>query len=445
MRRLVTLFTSLCAVGSVASAQTPDPTQATTPVPAGENPPPPPPTEAPPPPPVEPAPPPPAADLPKKVAVGKETPSSFFAPYGLFQGWYIQDISKTLPTMTNPDTTSISTSTFRLRRGEVGATGELVPGLFKYRIVWDASRVRDVIARTTVVTGVPATGAAITASIPTPQTTLSAMNDFFLTLSTQFADFTLGQFKIPVSMDGYTSSTRLLLPERSNVTEVYGDKRDIGLRIDKTFKMFSYMIQFVDGAGQDVLDNNNQKDGSVRIGITPIPGLTIGGMTYNSLGYRTIVGTKDRYEGDLNYENGPLTIHAEYIRGVDTLTQGATACKPGAALSGKCTSQGVFGAVAFTLPNVAPILADGKSGDIQFVARVSYYDPDTDNDVDKTSAMTATASAAENARTDYEFGVNYYARGNEVKFQASYDRQQFADTDIKAPVNEVIFSTQLTF
>ena len=63
-----------------------------------------------------------------------------------------------------------------------------------------------------------------------------------------YLDASIGQFKIPVSYEGYNSSSKLLFAERAPVSRKYGDVRDMGLRLAN-----------FNGTTLDNLDNNKQK------------------------------------------------------------------------------------------------------------------------------------------------------------------------------------------
>jgi hypothetical protein len=426
MQRLFLSFLPLVALtGSAAAQAAPDPAPPVDPTPTTDSPPVEPtpmvpaPEVAPPAPPAKPA-----EELPKKLAVAKDSPGAFFTPGLLLQGWFVDDFSST----GGDNSTTVSTlSTFRLRRAELSANGELIPKFLKYRMMFDPSRVRDTLNKTTAV---DAKGAAVVVS--TPASALSALQDFFITFQSTYADVSIGQFKIPVSWEGYNSSAKIILPERAFSSTVFGDKRDVGIRIEKTFDKLGYSAGVFNGAGQDNFDNNTQKDVALRLEVYPVKGMTIAGVAYDSIGYRTRAGTKDRWEGDFRYEAGPFLIQAEYIRGVDITKSGATAC---ANAAGKCTAQGAYGALAYKLAGLG---SGNWKGDLQPVVRIGFYDPDVDNDV---TAMTP----AENGRMDYEIGANYYLRNQEVKLQLSYDRQQFENTDIKVANNELILAAQVWF
>jgi hypothetical protein len=428
MQRLLISTLSIAAIaGSAAAQPAPDP-QPDAPANPEALPVVPPPAElapvvapAPAPAPVEPAKP---ADSAKKIAVGKDSPGAFFTPGVLLQGWFVDDFASTA----GDNSTTVSTlSTFRFRRAELSANGELIPKFLKYRMMFDPSRVRDTLNKTTAV---DATGAPIVVS--TPASAISTLQDFFITFQSEYADVSIGQFKIPVGWESYNASAKLILPERAFVSTVLADKRDVGIRIEKTFDKFGYSAGVFNGAGQNNFDNNNQKDVALRLEAYPVKGMTIAGVAYDSVGYRSRAGTKDRWEGDFRYETGPFLIQAEYLRGVDLTKNLATTC---ANAAGKCTSQGAYAALAYKIKGVG---AGNWKGDFQPVVRVGFFDPDADNDV---TAMTPAA----NARMDYEIGANYYLRNHEAKLQVSYDRQQFEDSDIKTAGNELILAVQLWY
>jgi hypothetical protein len=255
----------------------------------------------------------------------------------------------------------------------------------------------------------------------------------WLTLVTDYADFSFGQTKNMISWDGFNSAAKLILPDRSFATLQVGGQRDVGVRIEKTFKMFMYCIGLFNGAGQNALDNTNQKDVSGRLEIYPIPGMTIAAAFYDSIGYRTKRGTKDRWEGDFRYETGPFLIQAEFIEDRDVQTDDTTALK----------SRGAYGALAYMIKGAI------AGRDLQPVVRVGYFDPNADVNLDPAPAAGTPAQPNFNnnndERFDYEVGLNYYLRGHEAKFQLAYDRQQFDDSDKKQPIDEVILAGQVWF
>mgnify|MGYP000476348943 CR=1 FL=1 len=325
-----------------------------------------------------------------------------------------------------------------IRRAEISLSGEMIPKFLKYKVMFDPSRVRDTL---TTATAVNAAGANVTVS--TPASALSTLQDFYLTFQSEYADVSIGQFKIPVSWEGFNSSAKILMPERAFSSTQLGDKRDLGVRIEKTFPQFGYVAGIFNGNALNNFDNNPQKDLTLRLEAYPVKGLTVAGVVYDSVGYRNRAGTRDRWEGDVRYDDGELLIQAEYIRARDVRT---TDPQPGAdgksctdATAGTCSSHGGYLALAYTIKG----LGDGEwTGNLQPVARVGYWD----NDLEHSATDAALKNQVE--RLDLEVGANWYFRNHEAKLQLSYDRQQYNNPDgatTRQPVNEVIARCKLIF
>lgn len=425
MQRLLISLSSLVAFAASAQAQTAPDAQPPTTQPAD-------PAAAPPPadaPPVAlPPPPPPKAEEPRRLSVGKETPGSWMTLGLNLQGWFQYDEATKAGTNGAADITQ-STSTFRIRRAEISGTGAIIPKFVTWRFMFDPMRVRDI---PTVANAVNATAGG--AAVPVRSyNTITMLQDAYITLQGEFMDVTIGQFKAPISWDAFGSAAKIIMPDRQFIALLEGGQRDIGVRLEKTFEKFSYVVGIVNGSGQNNIDTNNQKDVEGRVEIYPIPGMTIAGAFYDSVGYRTKAGTKDRWEGDFRYETGPFLIQAEFIRNRDILADNGKALN----------SQGGYAALAYKLKGLG---SGNWKGDLQPVIRVGFFDPNADTDV-----IPGTTPAGEifpgttDERIDYEAGLNYYLRGHEMKFQVSYDRQQLDDTKAKAPNNEVIVATQVWF
>ena len=425
MQRLLISLSSLVAFGASAYAQpAPDATQPTNP-PAD-------PAAAPAdvPPPVVEAPKPVVKEEPKRLSVGKETPGSWLTLGLNMQGWFQYQLSKRLGTGGAEDVTT-STSTFRMRRVEITGSGAIIPKFVTWRFMFDPMRVRDI--PTTANAANATTGGA--AVVVRSYNTITMLQDAYMTLQGEFMDVTIGQFKAPISWDAYGSSAKIILPDRQFVALTVGGQRDIGVRVEKAFDKFSYVFGIVNGSGQNNIDTNNQKDVEGRVEVYPVPGMTIAGAFYDSVGYRTKVGTKDRWEGDFRYETGPFLIQSEFIYNRDMLADNGTLLK----------SFGGYAALAYKLKGLG---SGNWKGDLQPVVRVGYFDPNADVNVDPAATgadVKPFFTGVNDERFDYEFGLNYYLRGNEMKIQAAYDRQQFDNSASKPAVNEVIVATQVWF
>jgi phosphate-selective porin O/P len=349
-----------------------------------------------------------ATEPPKKLAVGT---NGLFQPGLLAQGWYQVERAGD----------QFGVSQFRLRRAEISVKGEILPKQVSYNVMIDAAKVRET-TKVTVAGPPDAMGNPTTTTINNPTSAVSALQDFYITGMTKYADLSLGQFKIPVSWEGYNSSGKLVFPERAVISNTFGDKRDLGVRVAKTFEQFGYSAGVFNGSGLDSFDNNTQKDVALRLEYYPVKGLTIAGVTYDSVAHRSLAGTKDRWEGDVRWESGPYLIQAEYIRGQDVAKDNTDAV----------TAQGYYVTLGYTFADIDTDM----HADLQPVVRVGYFDPDTSMNVDPATA------GGKDELYHFDVGVNYYLKKHEMKVQAAYERQQF---DQAKANNQVIMAAQVFF
>ena len=378
----------------------PPPATPTEPVPPSANQPTTPPAIVTPPAPPTPPPPPPAPPgeaPPKKLTVGKD---GFFQPGLLLQGWFVFD---GCPSCVSPTPSSVST--FRVRRAEVHMKGEIVPGVASYALMFDPAKVLEDKNTTINVANAPMMTPPEQVTVRQPVSPISVLQDVFITFPTDYADVSLGQFKIPVSWEGYNSSSKLILPERALSSRAFGDKRDLGLRIAKTFQYFGYSAGVFNGGGLNNLDTNNQKDLGLRLEAYPMPGITVAGVIYSSVGQRNRAGTKDRYEGDLRFEQFGALVQAEYIYGNDISTD----------YGPSVNSQGFYAAVGYTFFD-----------QLQPIFRLGRYDSNTGRDGDQM--------------WEYNVGLNWYIRKQESKLQLNYSRFPQARNE-----DEIILAAQVAF
>jgi hypothetical protein len=345
-----------------------------------------------------------APEPPRQLEVGSG--DGYFRPGILLQGWYIADFLGTSAEEID--------NTFRIRRAELSAQGDIVPGWVSYKLMIDPAKVLEFGSATIDVENQdppptdPENPEQVT--VRQPVSAVSIFQDFFVTFTVPYVDISLGQFKIPVSWEGYNSSSRLLFPERATVSRSFGDRRDLGLRLAKKFDWFGYSLGVFNGAGQNNFDTNNTKDLAARLEAYPVEGLTIGGVAYLSVGDREQAGTRDRYEGDLRFERWGLLFQGEYIYAHDVNSSGADVY-----------GQGFYAALAYTFLDV-----------LQPSVRVGYFDPNVDED--------GTGNGDELWQIDA--GLNWYISKNDVKLQASYSRYQY---DTRTPNNQLIVAAQVAY
>lgn len=333
--------------------------------------------------------------LPAKLAVGAE---GLFQPGLLLQFWAM----RTKAVGSDGKTSSM----FRLRRAELRVKGEIAPKLVGYQVMIDPAKALDFHEETLEVEG--GAGGSVTAE--QPQGAVSIMQDFFITFMSDWADVSVGQFKIPLSWEGYNSSSKLLFPERALASRRWGDKRDIGVRVDKKLgDHFYYSFGVFNGSGQNQPDSNNQKDVGLRLEAYPIEGVMLGAVGYTSVGERDEPGTKDRLEGDLRVELHDFLVQAEYIHAWDG--------PKGDRLRG----HGTYGALGYTFMKR-----------MQPVVRVGWVDPE----------LGADGKAGNDERFHYELGFNYYLRKHEAKLQLSFS---MFDPEGRKPGNETILAAQASF
>jgi hypothetical protein len=333
---------------------------------------------------------------PKELAVGTE---GLFKPGLLLQAWFFVDHAG------DDDPATEDTSLmFRMRRAEISAKGEIIPKLVAYAVMIDPAKVLEEQETTIVLED----GEEIT--VKQPPGAISVFQDLFITFQSEYLDASIGQFKIPVSWEGYNSSSKLLFAERAAVSREFGDKRDIGVRLAKTFEYFGYSAGLFNGSLLNNPDFNNAKDVALRLEGYPVSGLVVAGVVYTSIGDRGEPGTKDRFEGDLRYESGPFLFQGEFIRAHDVTS------------SGESEGQGFYGALAFTFAEV-----------LQPALRIGYLDTNVDADV---------AAGSKDERVQVDVGLNYYLLKQEAKLQLNYSRFEYDD---ETPNNEVIFAAQVGF
>lgn len=166
------------------------------------------------------------------------------------------------------------------------------------------------------------------------------LNDYF--------NFTIGQAKIPFSLENLASSNKLELIDRSQAVEalvargkdVGGNQngRDIGIQLGGTIlkvkdrPVIDYRLGVYNGSGINTADANEKKDFATRLIVHPVAGLDISAALYNGSRYiaevktGTVVTTpaknvdRNRYGFDLSYDYKNLGIRGEYLHGTDELT-----------------------------------------------------------------------------------------------------------------------------
>lgn len=348
------------------------------------------------------------AVLPARVAVGKR---GFWQPSAQLQFW-------TYGQSTRVKDEQDLTAGFRLRRAELRVKGEIVPKVFAFNVMVDPSRALELDNKQLAVTGpdpsAPSPG-SVTAAQPSGPITI--LQDVILTYVSEYADVSFGQFKLPIGYEAYNSTAKLVMPEFAQVTRYFSARRDLGVKVDKKLGDYVYYrVDLLNGAGQNRLDNDDQKDGALRVEAYPFAGLTLGVAGYAGLNRRHSSATKDRVEADLKLERAGALLQAEYIRGWD----GATGKNDPA----RAKAHGFYAAAGY---KVTPQL--------QPVVRVGYLNPHIGTEV-------AKPTLANDRMWSYEAGVNYFIEGSDLELQLAggvFDYQHLAS------VYQGIFEVQVNF
>ena len=244
------------------------------------------------------------------------------------------------------------------------------------------------------------------------------LNDYF--------NFTIGQAKIPFSLENLTSSNKLELIDRSQAVEalvargkdVGGNQngRDIGIQLGGTIlklkdrPVVDYRLGVYNGSGINTTDTNEKKDFATRLIVHPIVGLDISAALYNGSRFVPEVKTgtvvtspaknvdRNRYGFDLNYDLKDLAIRGEYIHGTDDLVD----------------REGYYFQAGYYF----------LQKKLELIAKYDFYDADK--------------AKVDNASTWYVFGANYNFNTN-VRLQANYTFKQEEGTSIDNNMASVQF------
>lgn len=232
-----------------------------------------------------------------------------------------------------------------------------------------------------------------------------------------YLNFTIGQAKIPFSLENLASSNKLELIDRSQAVEalvargkdVGGNQngRDIGIQLGGTILKYNdrpvidYRLGVYNGSGINTTDANEKKDFATRLILHPVAGLDISAALYNGSRHiaevktGTVVTTpaknvtRDRYGFDLSYDLNNFSVRGEYLHGTDELID----------------REGYYAQIGYYF----------LQKKLQLLAKYDFYDADK--------------SKANNASTWYVLGANVNINAN-VRLQANYTFKQEEGTGI---------------
>ncbi len=229
-----------------------------------------------------------------------------------------------------------------------------------------------------------------------------------------YVNFTLGQFKVPYSLEGLTSSNKFEFIDGSLVVEnltarngdVIGNQNgyDAGIQFNgnaikiNDLNLIEYKIGVFNGAGINIGDNLKEKDVAGRLVFHPIKGIDFGGFAYKGYGYydtksstKTKIQAHDRnrYGAELSAEYQGASLRTEFIEGKD----------------GNKLRSGYYISIGyFLIPQK-----------LQVLVKYDTYDPNIDTKVknDSKAYYTTVVNYNFNAYSHIQFG--YTIRKEEVK------------------------------
>jgi phosphate-selective porin len=284
------------------------------------------------------------------------------------------------------------TDTFRIRRAEMKFTGEISPH-FKWTVMIDPAKALSLNNTFTTVSGT-----TVLKDTSVNQAS-RILQDAFITLSYyKRVNINVGQFKVPLSLEGLQSSGQLdteralFASDRARGGN-YGDIRDVGFMLyGPLSKHVDYQVGVFNGSGesQNDLDKNDQKAVAGRLVARPtfIKGLQLGASGVWGNGQRADRPRRDRLGAESLFVRGPFTLKGEVMTGAD----------------GPIHRRGYYGHFAYQI-----------NPKFSGVFRVDTWDPDIANETNAANAL----------ERDYVAGFNYFIRERYFKLQFNYLRKTF--------------------
>lgn len=276
------------------------------------------------------------------------------------------------------------TGQFKGRRGEMGLSGTIIPKMLTYNLVIDPVSLSSKITKDAYI------------NIP-----LSVLPYFDF----KNVEFRIGQFKFPQSFEGRWSSGDLDFGERATVSKTFGDKRDFGFQLSGSNLPLGalkaeYAVGLFNGTGQNIEDNNDNKDFAGRVGFR-WDRLWLGVNGYSG---KEKTGDRTRMGYESQYLQGPWKFQSEYMYG-----------KTEPAVAGPSVRQkGYYVFANYIWKCLRPGL------------RWQSWDPDRDTSGNRQTELTAGLDHLFTQNRKNKVTLNYTARfeegphikNNEVLFQA---------------------------
>lgn len=302
---------------------------------------------------------------------------------GLFQAWY--QWSDDAPNATYGMTNASAHHLFRIRRAELKLTGSYREKL-SFTVMIDPTK--SLFQNQTLTDS-----AGNTVVAAQPRADGSILQDLILTFRyIPYHDVSIGQMKMPTSLEGFGSSAKLVFAERAISTRQLGERRDVGIVVTgKPLPQLHYELGVFNGEGPNALERGDFKDLVGRITVRPTKALHVAGW-YHRGRLGDPEGKAYRYGAEARAAFGRFMVQGEYLRGA------GGSCGTGV------TCHGAYGLVS------ADVIKQTRLG-VQAVGRFEFFDPDraTGNDMRYASTL----------------GVNLLLPDHHAKIQANYTETEF--------------------
>ena len=236
----------------------------------------------------------------------------------LLQAWYVMDDSAQASSGTDYLGNPIGVNSFRLRRAEIKLNGKVTPD-WGFEVMFDPAKTQNFTAGNDD----------------------KILQDLAVTyLGLKGHEFSLGQKKIAMTEEGLRSSSEIDFAERSRITRVIGDQRQMGFFYKGEYgETFAAQASITSGLPSNVSSTSDRLFYAARFDVKPMKGLvfSVSGGTGNQ---GTQALARDRWAAHVRWdgtESLPLMLRAEYGHATDGQTNGTEIDRDGFYVSGLYT------------------------------------------------------------------------------------------------------------
>ncbi len=251
-----------------------------------------------------------------------------------------------------------------------------------------------------------------------------------------------GQFKSPFGLELQTPCQALYTINRSRVVnELASPFRDFGVMIlggtgDKKIfgleneNIFKWMVAMTNGTGQNIHDDNTDKDITARLMFSPFEGLQFGGsFRYGRqapVSANLVDDTRMRWGADISLKKWNIIFQGEYINGID---------KGSSLVGGGCGS--------------TPVIKQGNFVKSGYWAALQYETSWMLNPIVKYQSFLVTTDIAgvdDQTMTEFIVGFNYYFN-DWTRFQLNYviTKDSYIPDNASYAKNYIVLQMQAKF